>query len=1190
MPQFGGYRCVCAGARSNKKECRPPGFIGIEATWRLGCFLLAMSLAAGAIPDGALAANCQKGPPPTPIIDAGGTPITCHNTAHRSGPANAIGLTTSGVGSFIGLFNSGRLDAGATGISTVTSGLLAPITITNLGPIFAGATGISAVTAFSGITIHNSGDIAAAGLGTFGISAVTGTGDISLKNSGDISTLALGTFGISAISGVGKISLHNSGDIAVGGAGVFGISGVTGVGNLFLHNSGDIAATGVGVFGISALTGIGDLNLQNSGHISAVGVGVFGISAITGGSGSALHLHNSGGINSGGTGIFAQTNGSSSPLSFESTAHIKAAGVGLEAETNAVSSPISFTNSGDVQAGAQGLFVQTNGGSSDVSFANSGDVKAGSEGIFVQTNTGPSAINFANSGKVQGGHEGIFVQTNGDSSALRFANSGGAKGNLEGIFAQTNGGDSAIRFANSGHVRGVAEGIFAETNGDSSDLHFANHGNVVSQELGIFARTNGGSSAIHFANSGAIKSGGTGIFVQSNGGDAAVTLHNSGAVRTSEDGGFAIEGQTNGGDSPLNISNAGNLTTAGAGAHGIFALTSGGGSTLSIANSGAIRTLSDASFGIFADGGASIENSGSVHGGQGGILAEGTTSIENSGSISADTLLAINVTSGDANITNSGTITGYVQLDASDSFVNQANGVFEARLTSDFGPGPDLFKNEGGGTVHTADNPLIAETTNFFNLERFENSGLVSLIDGHEGDVFHIANTVGGTNLAYTGSADASLGVDAYLGGPGSRADNFIIDGTARGKTLLVVNNTSNAGGAPNSVGIPVVYVNTPVAKNAFYLDKPVDAGFYSYDLFLNRGATNVFVLKTLTGPGSFLLPELATAAQDIFFGTSDTWFDRTADLRVLLNEADAGEAVDQSRTYLGEAPHYNSTELTPAVWVRASGAWLGEGDTAHEVADGRSYQFSLNRDLTFGDGEAGVDFGKRDVLLPGDLLVFGGLGGFVAADLDYSSIARDFDFQGAEVGAYATYLNGGLFVDSLFKADLLTLKPQDVDGFPQSLDSDSYGFRVDSGYRFGGFRGGMFIEPLATIASVWTNIDNFSEGGNSVQFEEDANVRGRLGLRIGTSRVAWNDTRIEPFVIGSLWGTLAGKNTAQLTSFGTTLPTFEDDIENAWGVISAGVNLFSPSKHTSAFAKLDVSFGDDLTGVGGEAGFRVTW
>jgi hypothetical protein len=42
--------------------------------------------------------------------------------------------------------------------------------------------------------------------------------------------------------------------------------------------------------------------------------------------------------------------------------------------------------------------------------------------------------------------------------------------------------------------------------------------------------------------------------------------------------------------------------------------------------------------------------------------------------------------------------------------------------------------------------------------------------------------------------------------------------------------------------------------------------------------------LKSFLGGGAFVLPQLETAMQDMWHQGSDTWFDRTADLRVLLN------------------------------------------------------------------------------------------------------------------------------------------------------------------------------------------------------------------------------------------------------------------------------------------------------------------
>jgi len=77
--------------------------------------------------------------------------------------------------------------------------------------------------------------------------------------------------------------------------------------------------------------------------------------------------------------------------------------------------------------------------------------------------------------------------------------------------------------------------------------------------------------------------------------------------------------------------------------------------------------------------------------------------------------------------------------------------------------------------------------------------------------------------------------------------------------------------------------------------------------------------------------------------------------------------------------------------------------------------------------------------------------------------------------------------------------------------------------------------------------------------------------------------------VIGSLWGNLSGDNQATLTSTRTNF-VLKDNLDDVWGEVSAGVNFFNPSANTSVFPKLDVTFGDDVDGVGGKAGMRVSW
>ena len=100
---------------------------------------------------------------------------------------------------------------------------------------------------------------------------------------------------------------------------------------------------------------------------------------------------------------------------------------------------------------------------------------------------------------------------------------------------------------------------------------------------------------------------------------------------------------------------------------------------------------------------------------------------------------------------------------------------------------------------------------------------------------------------------------------------------------------------------------------------------------------------------------------------------------------------------------------------------------------------------------------------------------------------------------------------------------------------------------------------------------------------------KARLGLRVGTTTQLWTGLTAEPFVIGSLWGNLSNDNEATLVSTGTSFH-LQDKLEDVWGEVSAGVNFFNPTANTSVFAKVDVTFGQNIDGVGGKAGMRVSW
>ena len=855
--------------------------------------------------------------------------------------------------------------------------------------------------------------------------------------------------------------------------------------------------------------------------------------------------------------------------------------------TGGIGAFIDFTNTGDfatIGIGALGINLDTVALGGSITLVNSGDIATiggGAIGINTITALPFSPIDITNSGDIATaglGAIGINAITATSRSGIEITNSGDiATRGIDsfGVYAYTGGRRSNLTVTNSGSIntRGFnADGIQAYTDGSNADMSITNSGNI---------RTRGGQAE--------------GMYLTTDGTNSQMNVVNSGRIITSGRFAEGINAVTYGPNADITITNSGDIETRGLLSEGIYASTESGNSSLTIRNSGRIHARGLFGYGVYAQtlepsSPLLIGNSGEVYGSTGGIYTYSATStkIINSGKISAGSGLAIDTEGASTGIENTGLITGFVDLtDSADTFRNMAGGVFNASRTSDFGGGSDVFSNENGATLRAADDFNRSEETTFIGLERFENKGLITMVDGDPDDVLRLSNTPGATNLSFFGAgASSTLAIDTFLGGPGSTSDVLIIEGSTSGRTLLTVHNTNQSSARYDPVGIPVVFVDGDVDANDFYLEKPIDAGFFDYDLFFVPTGSGFFELKNHTGGGAHVLPQVITVIHDTFHNSTQTWFDQSTDLRALLARGnlcdDPGHAQDVVRCQ----ELYN---FTPGVWARGAGSWFEIDDAATTKANGRTYHHDLKRDLDVWQIESGIDFGKRDVLADGDILVLGLLGGAVESTLNYETLVRRFQISSLEAGAYATYLRGGLFVDTLFKTFFSEIDTSEVRGFPDSLDSTTYGFRTDTGYRFGGFQPGPFIEPLATIAVSWTHIDDFSRDGNAIDFDDDEDVRGRLGLRMGTSSEVWEGTTMEPFIVGSLWGNLSGDHNATLTSTGRTFKLV-DEPDDVWGEISGGVNFFNPGAQTAVFAKVDYVFGDETQGVSAKGGMRYNW
>jgi hypothetical protein len=555
---------------------------------------------------------------------------------------------------------------------------------------------------------------------------------------------------------------------------------------------------------------------------------------------------------------------------------------------------------------------------------------------------------------------------------------------------------------------------------------------------------------------------------------------------------------------------------------------------------------------------------------------------------------------GAVEINNAGDLMGRIDLeDAGNSQEgNRVNNYSDESWTftgrSEFGDGSnDVFDNTG--TTHTTDpdDPSENDVTMFAGLESFingdtSNDGTLTMQDGYTGDETQVTPTRDAT-LVFSGVAGHSfLDVDAFLGTAATSAsDLLVVNGDVAGQTGVNLADLSSGFGAYNPAGTVVVDVNGDTDVGDFFLvGGPVDKGLFQYDLALND--ENEWVLASTPGQRFFELPSLVSATQTMWQNAAGVWLDRTADLRSALSSS----CTSSQAGSLKDAPAVCSSNVTPGAWAKVLGTTVSTSENHHASLFDNTYGFKVESHQRGYGIVAGFDFGRETQSAEGPgAWMFGVMAGYLQSSLDFDRSSTSADFDGALVGGYATYVNGGWFLDAKlvvnvgdmdYKAGAMNVAVKD------SAHFNSIGGVVDTGYRFSS--GATFIEPGATLSYVSTDLDRLSVFDSSVDFGNDDSFRGRLGVRIGTV-ANYEQYKLEPFVGLSAWYEFAGDNTADVGSGGYVI-TARNDMGGATAQISGGINLFSLSDDGfSAFLKGDVELGrNDLVGFGGHGGIRYNW
>jgi outer membrane autotransporter protein len=414
---------------------------------------------------------------------------------------------------------------------------------------------------------------------------------------------------------------------------------------------------------------------------------------------------------------------------------------------------------------------------------------------------------------------------------------------------------------------------------------------------------------------------------------------------------------------------------------------------------------------------------------------------------------------------------------------------------------------------------------------------------------------------------DANLWSDiqtaaACLGATNAVADCLVIPGAVAGTSqgLIVKDTNAHPFGAYNPTGI-VVVVGSPSAAT-FHLDPGSDyfragggfefggatnilnkPGLFFYDLAFDA-ADHTERLISAPKAAVFEFASLGGAASDLWYSTTQMWFDRQADLR---------DAI-QGRSPGGK----------PGVWLKAVGDWAHRSGHAVFTDFNKTFVFDTSYDQDTGALIGGVDF--LSVTNKDQAWVVGIEGGAVDSDVRLKSPDR-FRLDGGDIGGYATYLSGPLFVDATINANLLTMHSSLPDVAPQGTPTSgvhTVGGQVEAGYEFP--LGAMaFIEPLGSLSYANTSFQDIQVPGGVVDLRHADSFRGSLGGRVGAT-AAFQYYKVKVAIEGRAWD--EWENDTNSTVIVPGGPNFFDteNFKGVFGEVKGEANLFSTVNGFSAF------------------------
>jgi adhesin HecA-like repeat protein len=750
------------------------------------------------------------------VVDTSGLPSSQVPAAITGGSVINTGTITNNAGDGVyavtSLDNSGTISvAGA----AVDNSYYYGGTITNSGTL--ASTGGAAIVSQSFVAIENQAGGTISGTGPFAIQVSGG----SIVNAGTINgsvNLGYSPYGSSYTSSIyttdggilnGNLTFGSGNDVLVETGGGYGVTGTIDGGqgtNLVEHER---TTSGTVTVGGALLTNFQGEIVEASGVgtvITITAAAPISTGIYVGGNGQIVNqVSTSGSVNEADNFFYLPNQPTQTLASFDNEADIGGS-IYLGA--------YSFSNSGNVGSAAAGLIAVTQFADTSLSFDNSGSITGGAGVYSAAVNLQGYAISTAsisNSGTITGG---LSAQLNLDSAAA----AGTIAISNSGTITRGDAGATTVTFQPGYYPNSAISTVLTNTGTIEATGQSATALSLINYGLG---------NAISITNSGIIRSNGGGQSL------AAPSDPYAGAS--------TIYGPTTSPAAAIRVSNSYGETTI-----------------VNDAN-GRIEATGPYSQAILAFGSLTLTNAGTITGTQGFTVAANDTAAYQYGFTGFAG--AIQTIGGDDSITNSGTITGSIDLgDGNDTFVN--TGTIDG--TVNLGDGDDGFTErasatltgmvDGGAGFDTltvdATGGGVITASQFVDFERLVQTGAGSV--AYSGSFAVPTIELNGSTLTVAaGTTLQTTGPVAITGGSGAET---------------VINAGAIIGGVSLGAGDDT-YVDMPGSSVTGRVDGGAGNDTYQYVLAGDRTVTNPgvnFEELSVTGSGtlSYALNQSFASAQ----------------------------------------------------------------------------------------------------------------------------------------------------------------------------------------------------------------------------------------------------------------------------------------------------------------------------------------